>query len=425
MHWGSAFTAACVSGGFCMLMVVVLVSIPIRRIDGYQEVGEIMPWVAAGGALMGLSAIPRGLLMRAFDFRQLAIRSAIATTVAGALGIVLALRGAGVWALVVQQLTASALVFGLSLMMARWVPQLDVAYRKAAGLLQFGVNIMGAQLASVGGRNADNVIIGAVLGPAALGVYSLAYRLYEAASELVVGSAGAGLLHVQLVSLGSNVEQAAERYYEILSDTTAFALPLFLITAAISPTVVPLVLGQEWRVAGTVATWLFLAACATTFSRFSTPMLLAAGQANLSFRISMLNVALNVTAFAIGAYFGVVAVAAAFFIKTSRDVSDRFPLRPAPYSSSFEGIVLSSSGTAHSGGGTRDGACRPAGACGTRNLYGRHKRDLRYAPLRCRLDVYGPHTVNQGPDPLAAQGACFTVTASSKGAQGRRQWQMN
>ena len=52
----------------------------------------------------GLTVVQLALFERSMRFRALAVREIAAVLVGGTLGIVLAVRGAGVWALVAQQL---------------------------------------------------------------------------------------------------------------------------------------------------------------------------------------------------------------------------------------------------------------------------------------------------------------------------------
>ncbi len=54
--------------------------------------------------LQGINSVQTGLLQRQMSFRKLFVRTLIAAPMAGALGIVLALRGFGLWALVVHSI---------------------------------------------------------------------------------------------------------------------------------------------------------------------------------------------------------------------------------------------------------------------------------------------------------------------------------
>lgn len=60
--------------------------------------------------LLGINSVQTGLLQRQMSFRQLLVRTMIAAPVAGAFGIVMALNGFGLWALVAHALSNQLLV---------------------------------------------------------------------------------------------------------------------------------------------------------------------------------------------------------------------------------------------------------------------------------------------------------------------------
>jgi O-antigen/teichoic acid export membrane protein len=68
------------------------------------EFRNVMWALAPMPVLSTLSAAPIAVLRRSLKFKQLAIRSILGLTIGGAFGIVLAVEGAGVWALVLQVL---------------------------------------------------------------------------------------------------------------------------------------------------------------------------------------------------------------------------------------------------------------------------------------------------------------------------------
>lgn len=60
--------------------------------------------------LQGINSVQTGLLQRQMNFRQLFVRTMIAAPIAGAIGIVMALKGFGLWSLVVHAIANQALV---------------------------------------------------------------------------------------------------------------------------------------------------------------------------------------------------------------------------------------------------------------------------------------------------------------------------
>jgi PST family polysaccharide transporter len=92
-------------------------------------------------------------------------------------GLLLALQGAGYWALVGQQVVQAAAALGFVVVAAGWLPG---SPRRGADLrpfLRFGRDFVAGQLVAYAAKNVDSVIIGARFGVEPLGVYSRAYQV--------------------------------------------------------------------------------------------------------------------------------------------------------------------------------------------------------------------------------------------------------
>jgi PST family polysaccharide transporter len=92
-------------------------------------------------------------------------------------GIVLALLGKGVWALVFQSL-ANAVTATMALWwVSRWRPSFRLNFSEVRRISGYSANLTGFNLFNYFARNADYLLIGRFLGPFALGLYTLAYKL--------------------------------------------------------------------------------------------------------------------------------------------------------------------------------------------------------------------------------------------------------
>jgi O-antigen/teichoic acid export membrane protein len=129
--------------------------------------------------LNALGAMHTVLLQRDLQFSKKLIPDLGRTIVKGVASVGLALAGAGVWALVVGQLAGAFAATVLAWTVCPWRPALGVDRRAARALLAFG-SIMSAQEVVAGlWSNVDYLVVGKVLGPTSLGLYTLAYRLPE------------------------------------------------------------------------------------------------------------------------------------------------------------------------------------------------------------------------------------------------------
>jgi PST family polysaccharide transporter len=133
--------------------------------------------VALSFVINSLSTVQRARLQRAMDFRLLTLVELFSAGLAGALAVVVALMGGGVWSLIYQTLAYSSLAALAFWLASGWRPRL-VFNRHALGeLLWFGGNLLGFSVVNYWIRNIDKMLIGKVLGSEKLGVYTRAYNL--------------------------------------------------------------------------------------------------------------------------------------------------------------------------------------------------------------------------------------------------------
>jgi teichuronic acid exporter len=100
-----------------------LISPRIARFYGYASL-EPLIWVMSLNLFMNaLGAVPQALLRRALNFRPLMIAGSVSMLISGVLAVILASLGAGVWALAVQTLTATAINVAFLWGSYPWRPQ--------------------------------------------------------------------------------------------------------------------------------------------------------------------------------------------------------------------------------------------------------------------------------------------------------------
>lgn len=137
-----------------------------------------LPLVGAAGAV-------QGLLTRARRYDVLAARVIVGQGLGTLVGIALALRGAGGWALVAQQVVTTAIGAIVLLARASWRPILAWRTAPVRDMLRIGLPITAGVLVQLGRYRLFLLLAGSMLGPAALGQLHLAFRLVDTVRELV------------------------------------------------------------------------------------------------------------------------------------------------------------------------------------------------------------------------------------------------
>ena len=156
------------------------------RANGTPELEPIIDVLSITIILWALTIVQRAQLEREMQFKKLAVRSNVATLVGGVVGVCAALAGAGVWALVAQQLTFTAVSTLLFFALGRWSPRFRFSLRHARELFGFSVDVFFANIAGFLSRRGDILFMGLFFSPVVVGIYRLGDRLVDTVLELTV-----------------------------------------------------------------------------------------------------------------------------------------------------------------------------------------------------------------------------------------------
>ena len=231
----------------------------------------------------------------------------------GVAGLVAAILGAGAWALVVQQLTMSLVSTVLLWRAASWRPKLRFSRTSLHSLGGFGANVWGARLLGFAGGNADNIIVGRVLGESALGLYSVGFNLITLPLvRLVVPIQDT--LFPAFSRLQDDRQRLASLWLRAHTSLIALIAPAVVGIALTAPDLVTVVLGNQWHGVAIILQILCGYAFVACLGALSQTVLIARGQARTVFRFSVFVTFSNIAAFLIGTHWGVVGVATAWTI---------------------------------------------------------------------------------------------------------------
>ena len=204
-----------------------------------------LPLVGAGGAM-------QGVLTRGRGYRALAARTIMGQGAGAAVGIVLALKGAGAWAPVVQLGVSSFCGAATLLLIARWRPQMRCSVGAVKALLTVGLPLTASTLVQLGRYRLFAILIGGTAGAAALGEVHVAFRLVDTVREL----AFTALWRLMLPILSEQQHDRAALLATVdrLSRLSSrLLLPLCAGLAVSLVPVVSLMLGPNWAAAGHAA----------------------------------------------------------------------------------------------------------------------------------------------------------------------------
>ena len=287
-----------------------LVSGQIAEWYGAPALRDLLGTIAIALFIRGLTSVNSSLL-----YRELKLREKMAPDIArgltkGVVSIILAMMGYGVWALALGYL-ASAVAGSLVLAIVRpWRPTALPGLAMIRHVLRFGIHLIGAETINSTPRLLDNLLIGKILGPAALGVYALAFRIPELGIKsftTVVGS----VLHPVMSRIQSDPAELRQYFYQSLRYC---ALLMFGVGAAIAVLSAPLVhvlYSPKWYGMIVPMQIVAVAFAISTLNMVPGKLLKAVSRTDLLFKVSLINLPLFVGLIVLAVPYGIVAVAGA------------------------------------------------------------------------------------------------------------------
>jgi O-antigen/teichoic acid export membrane protein len=223
------------------------------------------------------------LLQKELRFRSIALISLCGYAANLAVAIALAANGAGVYSLIVGQLTNTTVRTILLIASRRQVlPALHFSRRDLAGYLGFGAYQMGDKAANFFNAYLLHGLIGSMLGSHVLGIYTLAFELafkpLEAITPIVTRVAFPVLARIR-----EDKARVRRGYMSMLGLLSMVNFPIALGTAAAAPVLVPAIYGDAWSAAIPLVEILALVSLLRSSGSPVGALMLGLGKANWGF----------------------------------------------------------------------------------------------------------------------------------------------
>jgi O-antigen/teichoic acid export membrane protein len=172
----SAWTFLFLRGLFLGGLMLVAAG-PISAFFEMSAAAPLLRAMAALAVLRGLQNIGTVFFEKNLQFsRRFALETG-AALIGLVTGVVLAIQMRSAWALVLSSLSAEGARTGLSYLLHPYRPRFELKRKEAGQLVSFGKWLFGSSTVLFIATNADDAVVGKVLGSASLGIYQIAFRI--------------------------------------------------------------------------------------------------------------------------------------------------------------------------------------------------------------------------------------------------------
>lgn len=216
---------------------------------GRAGMKDLAPYVAAGAGiapLIVLGTFQEAMYRRRMDFRRLALRTLAGSLAGGAVGIGLAVAGFGAAALVAQFAVQTAVSTLWLWARPAWWPGTALDGTTFRPLIAFGGPIVGLRVVDLFALRSVDVVILAHFGPAALGLFTVASRIYTLLLQLLQVTITSVALSV-LSRIAGDEARLRRSFIRSASLSACLGTPVFVMLAALAPEVSALAFGARWQ----------------------------------------------------------------------------------------------------------------------------------------------------------------------------------
>lgn len=232
---------------FCVLLYLLLFFLA-PLIANFYNSDILIPVIRVLGVLIivgGLKNIEQAYVSKHMLFRCFFFSTIIGTIISAAVGIAMALKGFGIWALVAQMLTNEVIDTTILWFTVKWRPKKLFSIKRIRTLFSFGWKIMAASLLENIYDSLSSLIVGKKYSSEDLAYYNKGKQF----PHLVIANLSMSLDSVLLPTLSAvqdNLPKVKELVRRSVKITSFALLPITFGMAVCSEPFVATILGDKW-----------------------------------------------------------------------------------------------------------------------------------------------------------------------------------
>lgn len=240
-------TACAVSSIIAILLYIVLFLLAPLISDFYNmpQLIAVTRVMALRLPIAALNSIQQAHIQREMEFKRFFITTIFGTVVSGIVGICMALRGFGVWALVAQYLTNTTVDTIVLWFVGGWTPGKKVSVQSAKEIFNFGWKILASEIVATFQNDIKSLAIGKAFGSADLAFYDQGKK-YPSILVININTA----INKVMLPAYSKIQDNVDDLKTMLRRSTQMGLfiimPLMIGFATVAKTFVSVVLTDKW-----------------------------------------------------------------------------------------------------------------------------------------------------------------------------------
>jgi teichuronic acid exporter len=294
--------------GIGIMLAVILSTQMLKLFFGQSDLLLVFQALSPLALVFSLGCIPRAMILRNLHIKTISHALIIGASISGICAIILAASGFGIWSLVVQQLVLSLVTLTIFWRSCHWKPRLQLSRMHIRELTPFMLIESGNVCVLIFAYRIDQLLVTAILGPVALGIYDVASRICSSAFGIV----GAVISDITL-PIFSKLQDNKQKARAILRGVTFLLyialIPMSILLILLAPYLVQLLFGDQWINAVPLVQIFALLGLAQPITHFWDQLIVAFGKPSWALMMGIAKAIAMTIAILVAIQWGVVAVA--------------------------------------------------------------------------------------------------------------------
>lgn len=233
---------------FMSIMLYIILFLMSPNIADFYGKSELIPVIRVLGLsliISGINNMQSAYVSKTMEFKKFFYSTLIGTILSAFVGIAMAYRGYGVWALVVQQLSNSLVDTIVLWFTVKWRPKMIFSIKRLKLLFSFGWKLLISGLIDILYNNIYGLLIGKIYNPYLLGLYNRGNQF----PNIIVSNINGPIQSVLLPALSEeqdNKERLKAMVRRSIVTSSFIIYPMMVGMAAIAKPMVTILLGEQW-----------------------------------------------------------------------------------------------------------------------------------------------------------------------------------
>lgn len=253
------------------------------------------------------------IIIKEVAFKSLAKVNIAATIVSGGIGIFLAIYGAKVWALVIQQISYHIFRLILFFIIRRWRPIPVFSFTVIKEFWTFSIHLLGTSALNVIFYNIYLVLIGKFYPLKQLGYYNQANKLSETVNYSFQQILQGGTYPL-LVQIQDQEERYRRVYRKMIRTISVFLFPFMFSLITIARPLITILLSEKWTASIPLFQLLCLANIFTPFFGLNISVLNSRGESKKSLQLELIKKGLILLSIFVCFLYGIITMLIGFII---------------------------------------------------------------------------------------------------------------